>query len=554
MNTKILPWLSFILLAPSLPVATQEKTLSKLYNPVIIKGEQLPLDSLRLEEWTAYSFNAANATWRVIPFQMDEIDAAGRFLSEHDGFLDDNDELLFMPEDAGDCAPLSSWLTDLTSSTSSRIEIQMVQPLHPQQQAWIFLYRTISNPVTTPGYFQYIPAADSSAADTIQTRSYKLGHNQLGWTDYVSLGLDWHKDLIDRIKFHTNGGSGTASEFYLNEDTLKRTTEQFYLRPVRSFQQVKAKIKLAISPLPTIDKEDHFIISFLPYSTWLGAGFQVEQKLKYLLVLLKIRNLRLSIDLSPVVFDMKFFSAANGSGFSIDGQPDAPNLMLSDINATNWVMASGADGTILTFFDFPKIQGAQASIIYYRDQLLGGSNENTPDTGDLLSFGDMGLWVTGDALVPQANSLYIAFTNYYITEAYQDADFARTVLESIQNPLSVVTRLQSNSTNVIENQESLPANCQLHDAYPNPFAVNSGKVVFSIDLIGQDRSVELTVFNLLGQLVARLSCPVPDNKSGMVKISWDGKNLHGETVPAGLYFYQLQGRQGTPAKKLLLLR
>jgi hypothetical protein len=79
-----------------------------------------------------------------------------------------------------------------------------------------------------------------------------------------------------------------------------------------------------------------------------------------------------------------------------------------------------------------------------------------------------------------------------------------------------------------------PAAFVLHQNYPNPF--NAGTVI-GYSLAGQSH-VALRVFNSLGEEVRTLIDQ--QQQAGEQVALWDGKNLRGETVPSGIYFYRLQ--------------
>jgi len=530
----------------SINIYSQQKSLPKRFNPVFIKGKDIPIDSLKIEEWFAYSFNSSTLNWHPIPFQMDELDENEAFLKENDGYLDDNDEFLIMPNDAMDRAPINNWL----GSNLDRLEFEIQDRQNPDQRAWFYFYKDA--PTFNPqSYFQYIPAFDLSAADTIKTNSYKLGHNHKGWTDFVSLSSDWGKDVIDRVKFHINGGGGTIPEIYLTEDTLSFKTEEFIHNPIRSFQKVKTKIFLHIPPIPPIDKEDSFLVSFFPYSTEIGAGFTVDQNSKLILVLLKIKNIRMSIDLSSNVNGMNFFSEMNPNGFSVDGSPDSPILGLPSLTGLNWVMASGTDGTVMAFFNFPEIQGSKGQFIYYRDDLNGGTNEGTPDTGnDPGSFGDMGLWLFGDALVPKSNSLHVSFTTFYIDEINKDADFGIQISDEIKFSFKANVSLQTKPTSVFDDEIGV-TNFNLHDAYPNPFSPSDNNLRITFFLSSLKNQTFFNIFDVRGRIIKQID--LSNRTNGFNDYFWDGRSDDGQRMASGIYFYKLQVGDKQISKKLLLV-
>ncbi len=552
MMKKNVPLVLFFLLIFHLNLAAQVRTLAKRYNPVFVQGNLPGIENIQIRDWCVFRFDAAAQTWQPVPFQFDEIDENGNFLQENDGTLDANDLLLFMPDDAGDRAPPDFWPEN--AAAEQRFELLIFDRNNPDEKAWIYLYKNVAGYNNSPGYFRYLPALNEPAADTVQTRSYKLGHNLKGWTDFVSLSGNRRKNLIDRLKFHVNGGDGIAiKKTFLNEDSLNFVTDEFILRPVRSFQKVKTRIKLQVPPFPSIDKTDTFFFSFFPYSTEIRAGFSVDAGTKFLLVLLKLQNIRLSIDLNPALKNMRFYSSNNRNGFLIDGIPDPLNYPLPDTTQNNWVMASGEDGTILAFFNFPAVQGDRGKFIYYRDNLHGGTNEGTPETGDAVSYGDMGLWLNGEAIVPVENSLTLSFKIYYIDEKHKDAAFAEKLREEIEMPLTVEATLQSKPTDVTEEKQNVPVDFYLDEAYPNPFRPGREYLIFRFKVASEKRPAVLIICDIQGRTVRSFDVLSRQHKPGQTELFWDGRDRNGNLLPAGVYFYRLAVKSHFRAKKLLLI-
>jgi flagellar hook assembly protein FlgD len=88
--------------------------------------------------------------------------------------------------------------------------------------------------------------------------------------------------------------------------------------------------------------------------------------------------------------------------------------------------------------------------------------------------------------------------------------------------------------------------------YPNPF--NPETVIhYLIPQLDQETiSVELRIFNLLGDEVKMLV--KEDQAAGYHSIVWDGKNNQGADVAAGTYVYQLKAGSFSKTNKMLLLR
>lgn len=107
--------------------------------------------------------------------------------------------------------------------------------------------------------------------------------------------------------------------------------------------------------------------------------------------------------------------------------------------------------------------------------------------------------------------------------------------------LAANVQIESNQTTI------LPKKYRIRQNYPNPF---QGKTAIQFEL-PQDEFVALTVYNLLGQEVYRLA----DNKfqPGIHSVQWSGKNLFGDKVPAGIYYYEIKAGNFRKVRKLVLL-
>jgi len=97
-----------------------------------------------------------------------------------------------------------------------------------------------------------------------------------------------------------------------------------------------------------------------------------------------------------------------------------------------------------------------------------------------------------------------------------------------------------------------PTTFSLYQNYPNPF--NPETVIrYRIPHLDHTKvSVELKIYNLLGDEVRTLV--QKDQEAGYYSAKWDGKNNHGEVVSAGTYIYQLRAGNFIKTNKMLLLR
>jgi hypothetical protein len=91
------------------------------------------------------------------------------------------------------------------------------------------------------------------------------------------------------------------------------------------------------------------------------------------------------------------------------------------------------------------------------------------------------------------------------------------------------------------------ASVTLGQNHPNPF-----NPVTTIEYSVQDRSdVVIGVYNSSGELVTRLN--EGPRESGLHRVQWNGRNLAGQLVASGAYFYRLEG-SSAPARKMILLK
>ena len=91
--------------------------------------------------------------------------------------------------------------------------------------------------------------------------------------------------------------------------------------------------------------------------------------------------------------------------------------------------------------------------------------------------------------------------------------------------------------------------------YPNPFqprnekSENGFRISFSLP---QKSNVEISVFNLKGQLVKKITDE--EYNSGEHFVFWNGKNENGKKSASGIYFYKFQSAQNVAVKKILLMK
>ncbi len=113
----------------------------------------------------------------------------------------------------------------------------------------------------------------------------------------------------------------------------------------------------------------------------------------------------------------------------------------------------------------------------------------------------------------------------------------------------IITRSSAIVTMEVDFDAAVPSAFALHQNYPNPFNPTT-QIAFDLP---EDARVSITIYNLLGQIVATLA----DNQAfppGMHALAFDGG-----AVSSGVYFYRMMaqgadGREFNSVRKMLLIR
>ena len=96
---------------------------------------------------------------------------------------------------------------------------------------------------------------------------------------------------------------------------------------------------------------------------------------------------------------------------------------------------------------------------------------------------------------------------------------------------------------------SVPSSFLLHDVRPNPFNPST-TIAYEAP---QQAHITLTIYNLLGQEVARLVDQV--QTPGHYRAFWYGRNARGQAVASGVYLYRLTSSTGySESKRMTLLK
>jgi len=542
-----------LLLAPML--FAQLNTIDRKYVPVTFKTATPPLFELNVDDWTAFRFNSTIKTWSLIPFQFDQLSESNKYDRHGDGVTDATDEITFMPSDIGDKATPSDWLSEATYE-NERIEVQVTDPLEPSKNGWIYLYKNVTSAQEAPSYLQYSAGPVAiPAADTIITHAFTLGHNRNGWIDFLKFS-NGSVDIIDRFKLRLKGKSFLIPSYDINEDYVEASTSpedvSFFNGPVRAFHITKADILLEKLGIALLPKRSSFKYNYeyTPYSFAIEAQTDIDASL---LALFGVKLMRQSLDFNENAAGMMFYSDTNRDGVLIDGVPSGYSDVLSQDQQQNWVMATGDRGTVFLIFDVDIMKNSKRRI-YFRDQKDNPwTGDETANTGDEYSYGDMGVMIeaTGDALI--TSQLSVVFKGYFIDQKNVKVEFAEQLFAWEQNPLQITAEAQRYDATRAVRTNLQPDDFALDAAYPNPYSLKSNKnIIFAFS--GQrNEFYDLVVFNIIGQqIVAFNNLSVDAN--GRHALRWDGRDAAGSFISPGVYFYQLKNGAHIQTEKLVISR
>ncbi len=130
-------------------------------------------------------------------------------------------------------------------------------------------------------------------------------------------------------------------------------------------------------------------------------------------------------------------------------------------------------------------------------------------------------------------------------------------LKMENNPIKVVKLIvagdkeETNST-LLETAnfglELEPKSYRLAQNYPNPFNMDT-EIQYQLP---EKAVVKLTVFNVLGKEIITLIDE--EQNSGIHRVHWDGRDANGKFVGSGIYFYRLETRDYSMARKMTVLK
>lgn len=375
--------------------------IARLQDPAVAVGSSLPgLLGAPLETLALYAWDGAS--WRAVPFQVDEVTAAGVFTSTEDGLLDANDQLVFMGADAGQPSTCAQSLALTGGAAHARTALTVADPLSGQT-GMLYVYRNLPRSAV-----RYVSVDNPSQTITgAYNGSHVLtlgGAEPTPFVGVAGIAVNGSADLIDRLKLRIGAQARVQPlcapifplvPFNLDEESLTDfadpTAELPITGPVRAAGGDGALFGVLVygSRLDIAATIDPVLVEELAIAG--GAPICAGS--------LRLTNLRLSLDQrDPAAGGVvtRYRDSQIAADVTIDGLPDAGLPA-----PTPWSWATLRDGGAFggLALTVPQVNPGSGSVAnYYVDNAGGGvTGDGTADTGDNRSFGDAGLRIVNSA-------------------------------------------------------------------------------------------------------------------------------------------------------------
>lgn len=398
--------IAIFIFTPMTPVSAQ--SIEQRVEPVIVLGSDLQnFDGVETDEIWVYAYIGGG--WKQIPFQIDERnDLNGSyFFDADDGVLDSNDEIVFMPFDAGSPAPASSWIL---GTEAQRYEVMVTDPIDSSVK-YVYIYNSSSLIKTfTEDYVNYDPIYH-----VIKSTDYTIGFDDIyiGLMDEMrvstSAGGD-NTNILDRYKFRLQA-TPIIFPIQIDEEDLVYNLVDYKDGPVRVIQQVTQQNESA-DFFVRIDKTVFAYKSFLNVVKTMDINISADW-------------VRISLDFLSSSIPMTYYDS-NLNELTINGSPDTP--ISTDI--PTWTEVKGSHGTLITIGNFSELGGTQS--LYYNDY---NTSEDQPEY-EPGEYGNHGIHVTD----PQAGSSTMYFSYYFLSAG--QGNIGSTYSDYSLNPITITTSPQ----------------------------------------------------------------------------------------------------------------
>ncbi|MCB8950931.1 MAG: hypothetical protein H6650_02855 [Ardenticatenales bacterium] len=392
------------------PAPVVPASLQRDIDPLQVEGEIMPAFwGFPIDELALYKYDAG--AWSPIPFQVDEVDASGAYVTFEDGLMDANDELVFMGGDAGSSVLNNNWPDDAASKLHSRYVITATDPLNPADQGWVYLYRSPTLPHSNQSYISW-----DYGQQTLTASSYTLSFDS-NFVGFANLELNGSGDVLDRQKIRVVNTFGV-----ITEEAIQAPVDLTNIGPVRALGGGGGALL-------------NFAFAFYGARMKIRLGVNMQD-----IGPIHFDSARLSLDmLNPATSEMApatYYDSNLATGVPIDGMAD--NVPPTPPN--HWYEVSGAVGSLVHIFDVNPGNGIRTN--YYLDN----SSIDPDDTGDQRSYGDAGILISAPS--PDISIGYVtAAQTTYILPAAQ-GNVGQTYTDRAHNPLTAAAAAENYGSDV----------------------------------------------------------------------------------------------------------
>ena len=147
--------------------------------------------------------------------------------------------------------------------------------------------------------------------------------------------------------------------------------------------------------------------------------------------------------------------------------------------------------------------------------------------------------------------LRTAFFNAdYIGTEIPSGDFSLMGLVGQFNQTAQFTPRSLEDWGPVPNDDNVinPVQTQLLGNYPNPF---NPSTTIEFNLAKADKA-EIVIFNIKGQAIRHYN--ITDAKSGINRITWDGRDDNGKLQSSGAYLFRLRSGRFTSTRKMIMMK
>ncbi|MCX6354270.1 MAG: hypothetical protein NTZ78_05125 [Candidatus Aureabacteria bacterium] len=426
---KVLLLVATLLLFPSY-ARSQTKTITRVSDPIIIKGAQIPpLRGIPLSRIALYS--SRNGAAAPVTFQIDEADESGALslstpdgsaINSDDGKWDDNDELVFMSCDLGDRMSAAQ----LPAGYLAAAEISCADPI-TQGSGWVYCV-SFSEPVreVAPPYVRY-----DSKRDYVATDRYEIGYTPGGMKSYFSTLILKDNDsvhspnILDRYKFRV-----TMKLFFSlititrNEDDMRAVLAGYKDGPIRAVRRCNNSLYLKFGiRSPTSMVDNYYYRDSIEWPTLIRLPFNVSTVASEALLIS-------GCDWNPTATGMNYFNSCNQVPVLVDGFMSDEEKKL-DKKPYLWSALSGPQGTMLSRLWLSESLVMGKELLYMDDKTImdapGGCTGHWGYNG----------WAFNIITVPAGTHRFVSC--FYFPKDYRRGD-ENAYLNILDHPVTVSVR------------------------------------------------------------------------------------------------------------------